>query len=393
MSTATQGPFSINIAPSGGLPLISFADMQYQGAFRVPTGQQGDSIFRYGSQNNQVATYNPTNDSLFMVGHDWHQSIAEISIPAPVMSGNGDDLNVASMLQNFVDMQSRIPNWTLGPDPAKIGGLVVAGGKLIGNYYEYYDADSDGQDSHWVLDGLNLSDDPVSGLYQVGDYGGDGGGLVGGGMTPIPVEWQSSLGMPYATGSNGYAIVGRTSLGPCAIGFNPDDLGVVNPAPAIDYVRYTITNDTLGAWDDNSPPELWNGSCHAKCFMFIPGTRSVMWIGDKGVGDFCYGTAEECNDTSKTSGKGVHTPGGVYAYCAYTYDVNTLIAVKNGQMNYWEPIPQLETFSLPFSPSSGWNRLGGACIDPIGNRIFIIQQNSSAYSQSDYPLIHVYTFP
>src|SRR5688572_16635952 len=48
--------------------LIHDSDLAYLGAFRLPGGTLGDSSFDFGGT---ALAYNPVNDSLFMVGHDW----------------------------------------------------------------------------------------------------------------------------------------------------------------------------------------------------------------------------------------------------------------------------------------------------------------------------------
>jgi hypothetical protein len=52
------------------LPRVQLSDLVYQGAFRVPEGSTDQTSFSYGGT---APAYNPTNNSLFMVGHDWYQ--------------------------------------------------------------------------------------------------------------------------------------------------------------------------------------------------------------------------------------------------------------------------------------------------------------------------------
>src|SRR5688572_29807493 len=107
--------------------LVQQADLNYLGAFNVPTGDIGSSSFEYGGT---ALAYNPANDSLFVVGHDWHQAIAEISIPAP---GDGDlgQLPTAEVLQPFTPVLNRIDNFPL-EDTVKVGGLMAYGDQLVG---------------------------------------------------------------------------------------------------------------------------------------------------------------------------------------------------------------------------------------------------------------------
>jgi hypothetical protein len=97
--------------PSGDL--IQPADLTYLGAFRLPGGDDPPLTFAYGGN---AMTFNPDGDSgngsLFIMGHDrqpWGGlpdggQVAEISIPAPVISTNLDDLNTANFVQNFTNV-------------------------------------------------------------------------------------------------------------------------------------------------------------------------------------------------------------------------------------------------------------------------------------------------
>lgn len=202
--------------------LLHEADLDYVGAFRVPQGKIGNvgqATFGYGGT---APAYNPANNSLFLVGHDYDQAIAEISIPEIIDTTRIGDLRIASMLQPFTAIQSRVPDFSLSGE-TKIGGLQVVNNQLVGTFYEYYDANGDAVDSHFKLDTLNLATARVTGLNQVGNFGG---GFVGGYMTPIPAEWQVALGAPYLTGQAALSIIGRTSAGPAAFAFDPAQLGM-----------------------------------------------------------------------------------------------------------------------------------------------------------------------
>src|SRR5919108_3024060 len=65
------------------LPRVQLSNLVYQGAFRVPQGSTDQTSFSYGGT---ALSYNPINNSLFMVGHDWYQRSAEISIPTVINS-------------------------------------------------------------------------------------------------------------------------------------------------------------------------------------------------------------------------------------------------------------------------------------------------------------------
>ena len=257
--------------------LLHQSDLTYLGAFKLPSGTFGDSTFAYGGT---ALTYNAANNSLFMVGHDWDQAVAEVSIPA-LSTGSIAGLNTANVLQPFVKIEPRIPNFTLEGN-VKIGGLLVDNNQLIGSLYEYYDAFGDAVDSHFTLSSLNLSTANVSGLYQVGNLGG---GYVGGYMATVPPEWQAAVGSPYLTGQAAINVIGRTSAGPAVFGFDPTQLGPM-PGPATPLVYYPLS-ERLAPETTQNP--LFNTTTQIRGVVFPQGTDSVLFIGSHGTGPYWYG--------------------------------------------------------------------------------------------------------
>ena len=359
--------------------LLGQADFELLGSFRVPQGQNAQSTFAYGGT---APAFNPANNSLFVVGHDHHQAIAEISIPTLVSSSNKNDLNTASFIQPFQDIQSQVPNWTLN-SAAKIGGLEVVDGTLVGTFYEYYDGDYSGADSHFQLSSTDLSTASVTGLQSVGNQGG---GNVGGYMTPIPLEWQDELGATHLTGQSALAIVGRTSAGPAVSGFDPNNLASGN-TPAINYLRYPISNP-LRPVETTNP--FFNLTTEITGVVFPENSSSVIFIGSHGTGEYCYGDPEECNDPAR-GGKGTHSRGGEYEYQAWAYDVNDFIAVKNGLKQSWEIQPyDVWTFDLPIDEAS--KRIGGVSYDSATGQLYVAQQNAD-FTGAPYPIINVFQLP
>jgi len=85
----------------GAAPLLQQSDLIYQGAFRVPRGTIGSSTLNYGGTG---LAYNPARNSLFLVGHDWDQATAEISIPSQITnSSNLNNLATATALKPLTD--------------------------------------------------------------------------------------------------------------------------------------------------------------------------------------------------------------------------------------------------------------------------------------------------
>jgi hypothetical protein len=351
----------------------------YVGAFRLPDGKFGDSSFGWGGT---ALAFNPANNSLFLVGHDHQQAVAEVKIPAPVVnSANPRDLPTAKVLQPFVKLAARIPKYTL-EGTVKVGGLMVVDGQLVGSLYVYYDGPGKAVESHFRLDSLDLATAKVEGLFTVGQIGG---GFVGGYMAPVPAELQKELGAPYVTGQAALAIIGRTSSGPALFGFDPNDLGAA-PAPIQPYVYYPLKHP-LGRIDARNP--YYNGNTEIRGVFFVPGARTVVFFGSHGTGDPGYGEPEQFQDPYR-GGKGWHSVNGEYAYQAWAYAVDDLVAVKNGKKQPWQIKPsEVKNFEFPF-PEKG-KHLGGVAFDPATSRLYVSQMGGGG---GEYmPVIHVFQVP
>src|SRR5512141_3173961 len=84
--------------------LLGQSDLEYLGAFRVPQGDYGSPSYSGFNYGGTALSYNPVNNSLFLVGHSWYQLTAEISVPQIVNSANLGDLKTATVLQPFADI-------------------------------------------------------------------------------------------------------------------------------------------------------------------------------------------------------------------------------------------------------------------------------------------------
>ncbi|ABL00058.1 hypothetical protein Ppro_2452 [Pelobacter propionicus DSM 2379] len=386
-------------------PLIYANNLNYVGAFRLPVGTFGASSFSYASA---VITFNPTNKSLFIVGHDQNQMVSEVSIPEPVNSANLSSLKVATVLQNFSDItEGNISNLASGGVKisgtyGKLGGLLVYNNKLIGTSYSYYGVGSPSVATSHFTSGLNLSTlGDFKGMFQVGSDT-SGVSFRSGFMSLVPESMQTALGGPVLTGNGCISVVSRTSAGPAAFAFDPANLGVVTPVPDVPLLYYPVTNSTLG----NPAPALgepssayWSLSTRIKGMMMIPGSRSLLYFGYHGLGPYCYGGStgdpaligtvnDECYDPTGVGGKGPHQYP--YIYQAWAYDTNDLIAVKAGQKKPWDVLPYA-VWKLPFD-FVGVDIYGGsAAYDPSTQRLYIASTGGDTSNLSNrLPLIHVF---
>ena len=384
-------PTSSPISPS--MPLVRAQDLVYQGSFRLPLTESGPATFAYGGT---ALAFNAAHNSLFVVGHDWYQEVAEVSIPAILLGASTGATPTATLLQGLTDPTEGRRNMVNPADPntKKIGGLLPYAGNLYVSAYAYYDGSASQVLSHFVS-GLDLDvQGDVRGPYRVGSLKA---GYVSGYMALVPFAWQTALGGPALTGQCCIAIVTRTSLGPALFSMDPLDIGTKNPAPATPLVYYPDTHP-LGAW--NGTNAYYNGSTQIHGVVFPEGTSSVLFFGRHGIGPFCYGAGTTvqsldhqpvpneagviyCFDPEEGS-KGTHSYP--YKYYVWAYDARDLASVKSGQRQPWDIRPYaIWTLDLPASASS--THLNGAAYDPLTGRIFL----SQAAADGNKPLIHVYS--
>lgn len=379
---AYSAPLQVTVTTSltpqsvASLPRLSKASMKYEGAFKFPNTPMGASNYGYPG----VFSYNPKNNSIIGVGHDWHQMVAEFSIPEIRKSETVAGLARGIAIQNFGDptdgkLKSINPT---DPNSKKIGGLLPWGDKLIVSAYSYYDGSGAAVASHFVSSqNMSVATD-AKGPFSLTVKPG----LVAGYMAPVPEEWRALLGGPAFTGQCCLAVIGRTSSGPALFTFNPDDVGTVSPVKATPLVYYPLTSP-LDKWDAKS--EWFNGTTTITGMALPKGSRSVLFFGTHGVGPFCYGEAKECGNDPEVLSKGNHA----YPYVrrVWAYDALDLIEVKNGRRDPWSVKPYATwDLDLPYKVSVTW--LKGATYDPVSNRLFVGQP----HGDGDATIIHVYSF-
>ena len=381
------------IRPPAELPSrrLSFADLVYQGAFRVPADDNGDN-FSYGGQ---TLVYNPGANTL-LVGSRYGK-VAEVTIPSPVKGARLEELPVATYVHPFRDpADGHIRD--ISTDDTALDGLLIHDGRLYGTGLIYYDAAHAQRLTHFSRS-LDLSRAEVQRIYQVGETGK--AGFVAGYMASVPAEWRTVLGGAAVTGQCCIPIIGRTSWGPSLFSWNPADLGRRDPVPATPLLYYTEQHATLGSWEGSNGS--YGGTTSIAGVAIIDGTRTVLFAGRNGMGEFCYGSGAD--DARKATERG---PGGE-KYCydptnsdkgqhAYpyrlqfwAYDVMDLAAVRSGDKQPWDVVPYaIWPFELP-SLGALQPRLGRLSYDAAGRRLFISELFAERDEFAYRPLIHVYT--
>ncbi|MCA9672217.1 MAG: hypothetical protein KC503_41770 [Myxococcales bacterium] len=347
------------------LPRLTLSDFKYIGGFRLPAADFGVSSLNY-SQG--PIAYNTTNHSLFIVGHAHQQAIAEFAIPTVVNATTVKSLAMAaSPLQVFTQVLGR----AAGGNPQsidRVGGMFAVQGPsgmaLVINGYEYYDAPADNTQTTLVArDASKLASTPIDGYFKL-----PGAAHASGWISPLPPDWQATLGGTHITGhSSGEPIIGRLSVGPSAFAVDlvNDVLGATLSAPikTVKLLDYSLTNPLHSDLSNTSKSnDIWTHLSRATYGFVAPGTRTYVTLGHtgghkSGVCYKCRGCGGYCsNDPSDNEQH------------YWLYDLDDLVAVKNGQLAAHAVKPyEHGTFKTPIASDT----IGGGAFDPQSGVLYL----------------------
>ncbi|MCP5007917.1 MAG: hypothetical protein GY941_28885 [Planctomycetes bacterium] len=379
--------------------LILPEDLVYMGAFRFPTGG-GESRWSYGANG---FTYYPGGDtagasdgypgSLYGIGHDHHQLVAEISIPKPVISDskNAAELNVATFLQPFRDITGGLLSSVV---PNKLGGLAYlpkqgsqVTDKIYWTIFEYYNVAGNNHDSTGWSE-LNLSNVQAKGIWHIGPN--DNPEFHGSRSNDYIFNVPKTFADTHFGGK--YLVSGRhrgagsfgSSAGPALYAFGPYNDG--NPPAngseldAIALIWYPQDGDLYPEYQDC---DRWGGGA-----WLTDGSKSAVVIaGSKSLGEMYYGPGREFDCSSA---KGPHcTP---YEPQIIFYDPEDLAAVANGGKNPYKVVPYAIFRPAGFMWDQCRVDLGGAAFDRARGLLYVIQKAAERVTNQyeSYPLVHVF---
>jgi len=361
---------------------LSKEDFTYKGAFIMNRNA------RYGVSDNKYAAaiieLSADRSSFYFAGRKKDGAIAEFELPKLVISDNTRDLNITNEVkQNYssvfnyglkkkgacsekAEVVNRIPTGNT-QCINRITGMMLHDGMLVVNGIQYYDANK--PNTHTTILIADPSDLKASTIY--GFFSLDGAAHAAGWMSEVPPEWQQTLGGDILTGfASNFPIISRNSVGPSAFIVNSND---INPSsapgsriPAKTLMDFSLANplhpDTCnnnqtalctGKTNGKLPPEvgtnkLWTKKSWAVYGFIVPGTRTYAVFGSSGGhfsgigykivednGNLCPGTCPVKSDD--------------YYNYYWFFDVNDLVAVKNGKKQAYDVRPyDYGIFSTPF---------------------------------------------
>jgi len=277
---------------------IQPGDLVYQGAFRLPDGENERSWEWGGMALAHHAAGNPDGaadgfpGSLFGTGNEQHGWVSEISIPVPVISKGKrlEELHTARTLQSFGDVRSKIfkdvelPRMGLACLPRQ--GQQTAG-KLYFCWSQHMQ-EGDVSPTHAWCD-LDLNKPSPAGPWAIGH---EWNYVTAHYMMDIPAGWAEANTPGMLLGTGRFREGGQGSLGPALFAIGPWNEG--NPPPAharlkaVCLLKYSqITDENRHMMKDYHHADDWTGAA-----WLTRGEKSaVVFVGTKGLGKCWYGFA------------------------------------------------------------------------------------------------------
>jgi hypothetical protein len=320
---------------------LQAGDMSYLGYFTVPQGT--GATFSYGGMGLAMG---PDGQSLYYGGHVYEESLGRISIPA--LNGTA----------SIITQPTNIPGSVGGENVQELAGALFWNGRLLVTKRKRY--------STLTYSGVvAVGGQNITGFSAFQPTQGVEGHFISGYMGVIPPEWRTAFGGPCFIGNGSMSIRGMCTNGPSFYVFNPDDVGRVSSVPVTHCQSYPLAHPLA---DPSVANDIWAASDPSGSYVFPDGTATMLYINRHGYGKPTY-KSDTCGDTSGGDG---NSP---YRRQVTAFDVNDLLAVKNGQKNGYDVKPYA-WWTLP-GPTSACGELGGYAngsycftFDPATRRLY-----------------------
>jgi len=372
--------------------LVKPADLVYRGAFRLPDGPEE---FAWAWSGEGMAYY-PGGDakglrdgypgSIFGVGHNWHQFVSEISIPAPVVSvtKNLSKLNKAKSLQEFKDIKGGL----FAEYEQPRAGLAFLGaqgkqktGKLYFCWAQHLHEGHTGPSHGWCE--LDLSNPKSAGPWRIGEHENY---ITADYIFTIPKEWAdaNAQGMRLATGR--YRDGGQGAQGPALFAYGPWKDG--NPpakgasVKAVTLLLYSnVTEENQIKMKNYHHADEWSGGA-----WLTAGSKSaVVFVGTKGIGKCWYGFANGVVWPEEGPFPKIPAPphdergwwSSAFSGQIIFYDPQDLGAVAKGRKKSSAPQPygvlEIDKHLFGVKSKQQKSHLGGACFDRKRGLLYVFE--------------------
>ena len=366
------------------LPPGSDVKFEYLGAFRLPVKKYGNSRLSYLNGNFAI---NESNNSLFIAGHQHHQSIAEFSIPTLKKETKSAKLNLSENLQvfqSFLSNKSRLNNVQ---KINRVTGMEIIEGELFVNAVEYYDGKADNTHTTFIIrDITDLSKSKVDGFFSL-----QGAVHAAGWFSKIPKKWRSAFEASYMHGfASNLPINVRSSMGPSAFTSGVDAFsgidesgGLIPTQTLMNYsVKKPLQKDLYNKSKKNS---MWTEVSHAVYGFIVPNSSRYLVLGSSGGHDSGLGYKITQKNGRVCGGPCAYDPIDYYDYF-WMYDVEDFILSRDKKISPSSIKPSnYSKLTLPFAKDIDGRNLIAADFDDKNNKLYLLLENTDR-SQSKYEI-------
>lgn len=378
----------INLLDDSGISdpeLLEISDLTYTGAFRVSSDTFGESSSNYASG---AMAYNADNNSIYIVGHQQVNAIAEFPIPELLQETNLMALNVVSPLQGFKTILDAVDNPT---GVNRINGMIYKNGQLIVNAEVWYDASGTNSNTTLVVrNAASLNTSAIDGYYAL-----NGAAHAAGYLSPIPAEWRERFNSEYLTGwSSVNSIISRYSYGPTLFTFNIADLmngmSKSGPVQTVPFMNFSFNDQNFITPPSGDPgQDLWNYLSKGIYGFIVPGTRTFAVFGS--TGGIASGVGYKITqDNGNLCGGYCAYQASDYSNYYWFFDVEEILSAEK----VYSPRPYAYgKFSVPFD-DEGSHKIIGGTFDETSGMLYLALQSAGQVGQYDRPpLIVGYKMP
>ncbi len=413
---------------AGGAPeeRLQPTDLAYEGAFRLPEdfnwGARGLSFYPAGdgvAGSLLVAGFELIHDPAHPGESCWDPSwdceafYGEVTIPAPAIGSNWEDLPQAATLRPMTSFDGGLAS-TVHREYLYVSDLeyvpqrgTQTSDKLYGSIELWYAEGVAGEDTFPTVWFANLDGTGPQGMFHVGPDETPYHGRKTGTYLFTAPQWYADEylgGRTLITGrSRGTPLDGTEpittrggSQGPTLFAFHPADAdtatGDLDALPMLYYrtafpgcAGPNVGDSANCDYPDYTMCDDWSGAS----FVDSGTRRAIIIAGYKGLGVNCYDEPPvECDDPCSAS-HGYHCQP--YERQIIFYDVHELGHSATGGQDPWIVLPYViwrpEEFFLQGNPC--WN-LGGMTFDAAGRRLYIVERGLGE-GEMNAAVVHVWS--
>ena len=326
--------------------------------------------------------------SLFATGHAWAHQVSEITVPAPVISGNKNvaELNIAATLQPFQDI-FQVSSWEMprvgmefvakkgSQTSDKLylcwGGHLVEGSHLTHAWCEI-NLTNPLRQGDWSINLPHAE-------YSTNDY-----------LFRIPANWAAAHthGKSLATGrfrDGGWSGQGPAlhAIGPWVDGNPPGNGQSLSYVTLLQYTSSADGGSQAHTMNNYHHSDEWSGAA----WLTAGNKQAVVFVGTKGVGDCWYGDSNgPCLDCSGERGWWSTRFEGQIVF----YNPADLANVAAGEKEPWQPQPYavlaIDDYLFHIQSSQQWYHVAAAAYDEDHGLLYVLEP----LADNDKPLVHVW---